>query len=79
VRDAAGNLFANVTGIALGDRGIFCRREIFGAAASRIWICPFKSSFVYRSCHACFAGASDDLLRLKFFNIAISPTMSASA
>jgi rSAM/selenodomain-associated transferase 2 len=29
VRDAIGNLLVDLTGIALGDRGFFCRREIF--------------------------------------------------
>jgi len=29
VRDAIGNLLVDLTGIALGDRGFFCRRDIF--------------------------------------------------
>ncbi len=29
VRDAIGNLLVDLTGIALGDRGLFCRRDIF--------------------------------------------------
>ncbi len=29
VRDAIGNLLVDLTGIALGDRGFFCRREVF--------------------------------------------------
>jgi len=29
VRDAIGNLLVDLTGIALGDRGFFCRRDVF--------------------------------------------------
>ena len=29
IRDAVGNLLVDLTGIALGDRGFFCRRDIF--------------------------------------------------
>jgi hypothetical protein len=29
LRDAIGNMLVDLTGIALGDRGFFCRREVF--------------------------------------------------
>ena len=29
IRDFVGNLLVDLTGIALGDRGLFCRREVF--------------------------------------------------
>jgi rSAM/selenodomain-associated transferase 2 len=48
IRDAIGNLFVNLTGVALGDRGIFCRRETFVAVGGYPEIAILEDAELYR-------------------------------
>ena len=48
IRDAIGNLLVGITGIALGDRGIFCRRETFLAIGGYPEIPILEDAELYR-------------------------------
>ena len=47
-RDAIGNLLVDLTGIALGDRGFFCRRDIFFQAGGYPEISILEDAEFYR-------------------------------
>ena len=48
IRDALGNLLVDLTGVALGDRGFFCRRETFIAVGGYPEISILEDAEFYR-------------------------------
>ncbi|MDQ2919276.1 MAG: hypothetical protein M3R10_05305, partial [Verrucomicrobiota bacterium] len=52
-RDFIGNLLVDLTGIALGDRGFFCRREVFQRVGGYPEIAILEDAEFYRKLKRC--------------------------